>query len=471
MTNINLEGMYSAIDVETTGLHAGRAAITEIAVVNFDAHSVQEYFHTLVQPGRPVPLAVTRFNGISSRMLEGAPAWADVIEEVERLTAGRTLVAHNAHFDYSFLRHAFLQCGKVFERRIVCTLHWHRRLFPGWSSYTLPSLCRRWGIEVGQLHRALSDALAVMHLFHILCRHDTEGQLRRWLQQRRAQRLLPPKVTADQLQQLPEGPGVYYLLDDRDVVLYVGKALNLRQRVLQHFVSGSATRQRTALMSRISKVRARPCGSELMALLLEAAEIKRLFPPFNRAQKFAVAGIGLVGYYDGNQYHRLALQELRTGHLPLAAWPGLPEARRDLQALVTEYRLCPRLAGLQRTAQVCHAYPATTCDGACIGHIAPRDYNPRVAAAVQALNSMRYSGLIRTEGRHADEYGVVALQRGYCLGFGFVPRQVQPLVQEVQPWLMPVPHSSDVLQIIQRFLDENHSSLIPEGAAISAASG
>ncbi|MCS6991451.1 MAG: exonuclease domain-containing protein [Chitinophagales bacterium] len=448
--------MYSAIDVETTGLHAGSDAITEIAVVNFDQQGISEYFHTLVQPGRPVPYQVTRYNGITQEMLTDAPGWNEIMAEVDRLTRHRIVMAHNAHFDYNFLRAAFAHQGLSFERKVFCTLYWHRRLLPGLSSYSLPSLCRFWGIATLPLHRALADALAVMHLFLRLLGYDTHGCIRRWLQQQRPGRLWPPQLSAEVLRQIPQQSGVYYLKDGRGKVLYVGKARNLRQRILQHFTTGSPTQQQTALISRISDIQVRVCGSELMALLLEAEEIRRLYPPFNRAQKRTLGSVGLFSFIDGFGYKHLVLKMLNGRERPLAAWPSLAEARNDLKQVACAAGLCPKLAGLQRSVGACYDHAQGRCDGACIGAVLPDVYNLRVEHALMALNQRLFSGLIVTEGRDDQECGVVALRRGFCLGFGFVPRQQLLPGADLYAHLHPVANRTDTLRIIAYFLRQNH---------------
>lgn len=456
--------------METTGLHAGRHAITEMAVVNFDGKNISECFHTLIDPEQRIPLQVVRYNGITERMLAGAPAWPAVMDAIEELTAGRVLVAHNAHFDYTFLREAFLQQGRTFERRVLCTLQWHRRLFPRVASCTLPALCRRYGIDTGTPHRALSDAMAVVHLFRKLSEHD-QGWLQHWLNRRRPHLLLPPHLPAEQLHHLPDSPGIYYLLDHRQRILYIGKARNLRQRIWQHFISGSSTRLQTALMTRIAGLQVWPCGSELLALLLEASEIRRHYPPFNKALKRADQAIGLVSYADAKGYLRLALSHVKAGDRPLAAWPAQEDARRDLSRIVEEYHLCPRLAGLQRASAPCSDYAAGRCDGACADALAPATYNLRVLRAVAALDRQLFSGLIITDGRTDQEHGVVAMCRGYCLGFGFVPRHCELTFADVCTYLQPVANRADTLRIIGWFIrQEQGCRLLPDSLPLSGLS-
>src|ERR1043165_2253945 len=129
--------MYSVIDIETTGSHAQRHCITEVAIINFDGEKITDQFSTLIQPDVAIPNLISHLTGITDEMVEQAPRWEEVMKMIDDFTRNRILIAHNAHFDYSFLKSAFLQSGKSFQRKILCTLRLSRKIFPGLPSYSL----------------------------------------------------------------------------------------------------------------------------------------------------------------------------------------------------------------------------------------------------------------------------------------------------------------------------------------------
>src|SRR5690606_30509146 len=121
--------------------------------------------------------------------------------------------------------------------------------------------------------------------FSRLLEWDTQGHSSRMLAKKSKEQQLPPNMPYEEFDKLPSCPGVYYFLDRTGKAVYVGKAKNIRKRVSSHFTGHSAQPQRQHFLRSIFSIQYERCGTELMALLLEAVEIKRLWPPFNRAMK------------------------------------------------------------------------------------------------------------------------------------------------------------------------------------------
>jgi len=414
--------MFSVIDIETTGSHAQHHGITEVAIINFDGEKITDQFSSLIRAETEIPHFISHLTGITNEMMAEAPEWDEVINLIDDFTRDRILIAHNAHFDYSFLKNAFLQSGKSFQRKTLCTLRLSKQIFPGLPSYSLDKICRQLNISVKPEHRAFSDAMAALHLFQLLRENDREGKIDLSLKQRGNEFRLPPNLPLSVVQSLPASAGVYYFIGERENVLYVGKAKNIRARILQHFTSNSSTRTRTRLMNSIHKIRFELCGNELIALLKESAEIKKYFPPFNTTQKIADNNFGLYLYEDGKGYRRFALKKLKKFDQPILAFSSLPEARSFLSEKVREFKLCAKLCGLQRSSHACFDHEVGLCDGACIGKISQRSYNARVKKALEAMKSDSITCAIIGDGRNKNENSVVILENGKYLGFGFVDK-------------------------------------------------
>ncbi|HPF04155.1 MAG TPA: 3'-5' exonuclease [Bacteroidales bacterium] len=160
--------MYAIVDIETTGGSAKLEKITEVAVFLHDGEKITGEYSTLVNPERNIPYYITNLTGITNEMVENAPRFYEVARTIVELTEGRTFVAHNARFDYSFIRQEFKSLGYNFRRNVLDTVALSRKLFPGHRSYSLGNICRDLNIKINDRHRAAGDALATVKLFEIL---------------------------------------------------------------------------------------------------------------------------------------------------------------------------------------------------------------------------------------------------------------------------------------------------------------
>lgn len=169
---------YAVVDVETTGgrYEAGHR-ITEVAVVEVRGGAVTDAFHTLVHPGRRVHPATARLTGITNDMLVDAPVFDEVAEEVFRRIAGRVFVAHNATFDWGWVRAQLGDAlGDVPEVKRLCTISLARRLVPELRRRNLDALADYFDIPIHDRHRAYGDALATARiLLRLLDRAEMMG--------------------------------------------------------------------------------------------------------------------------------------------------------------------------------------------------------------------------------------------------------------------------------------------------------
>ncbi|MBE0666162.1 MAG: 3'-5' exonuclease, partial [Bacteroidales bacterium] len=132
--------MYAIIDIETTGGSARLERITEIAVIIHDGTEVIDEYSTLITPERSIPYFITSLTGITNEMVEDAPRFFEVARKIVEITEGKVFVAHNARFDYSFLRQEFAMLGYNFSRPLLDTVSLSRKLLPGHKSYGLGNL-------------------------------------------------------------------------------------------------------------------------------------------------------------------------------------------------------------------------------------------------------------------------------------------------------------------------------------------
>ena len=269
------------VDIETTGGSVTRDRITEIGIVEIDEQGAREW-STLINPGTSIPAAIQRFTGISDAMVAEAPRFEQVAKAIYQRLEGKVFVAHNVRFDYGFIYNAFASLGLSLSLDLLCTVKLSRALYPEHKRHSLGILIERFGIDVGARHRALADARATYQFLCKAARDRTPEAFTQAVHTQTRRPSIPPGLDPDCLEQLPAGPGVYYFYGDNDNLLYVGKSVELRKRVMSHFTADRASARGMALCQQIRQVRTQTTTGELSALLLEAREIKTRQPLFNR---------------------------------------------------------------------------------------------------------------------------------------------------------------------------------------------
>jgi DNA polymerase-3 subunit epsilon len=248
-----LAGRIACVDLETTGGHAARDRIIEAGVVLLEDGAVVEEYSTLVNPGVRIPYAIQEFTGISEAMVADAPPFSEVADAIAARIDGRLFVAHNARFDYGFLRSEFRRLGRRFRAPVLCTVRLSRALTPDERGHNLDAVMARHGIACEARHRALGDARVLADFLRIARERWPADALSAIVTRLIGTSRLPPQLDPSIADELPEGPGVYLFFGENDALLYVGKAKNLASRVPAHFSDPHAKLERelTRLVRRI----------------------------------------------------------------------------------------------------------------------------------------------------------------------------------------------------------------------------
>jgi DNA polymerase-3 subunit epsilon len=267
----------------------------------------------------------------------------------------------------------------------------------------------------------MGDAAATTALFERILLADSDGQLEKMLKRGSRETYLPMNLPSEHIQQLPYGPGVYYFHDQKDKVIYVGKAKNLRYRVTSHFSNNTASKRKQELIRNVYRISFESCGTEFMAGVLESLEIKRLWPQYNFSQKKWEFSYGLFSYEDQNGFLRLGIERKRKNFLPLYTFSLLLEGHNLLWQLVKQFELCPKLCFLQTDSDPCIGMTDGYCKGACERIETAGNYNERVQLAVQALKLNLPTFALLEDGRNNDEQSCVLLEDGKFYGMGYVP--------------------------------------------------
>ena len=384
------------VDLETTGTRAAADRITEIGIVRVDADAnggpprVHEW-STLVDPEVPIPAAIQALTGITDRMVAQAPSFGTIATEVTERLADAVFIAHNARFDYGFLKHAFARFGRPFNARPLCTVRLSRRLFPDAQGHGLDALVARHDLDIAQRHRALGDARALWAFVQMLYRQFPADVIEAAVKRLLRMPSFPPQLPPDMLEHLPEAPGVYFFFGDNPLPLYVGKSVNLRERIGAHFSSDWRSETDLRLSQEIRRIEFEVTAGEFGALLREAALVKKLLPAHNRALRRKEEA-GVLALAEGVPAYLAAADidpaELATTYGPFASKRG---AREALRALAAEHALCWRRLGLDaRTDGPCFQRQIKRCAGACTGEESIAAHDERLRQALERWSIPRW---------------------------------------------------------------------------------
>ncbi|MRR52047.1 MAG: ethanolamine utilization protein [Rhodocyclaceae bacterium] len=379
------------VDLETTGATATADRITEIGVIQVDEEGVQEW-STLVNPEVPISSFIERLTGISNDMVAAAPIFEDIADEVLERLQGRIFIAHNARFDYGFLKNEFKRLGRNFRAPVLCTVKLSRKIFPQYAKHSLDSLIERHGLQVEGRHRALADAKLIHQFWNRLQTQLAPEILARTLKELTARPSLPMHLDAAIVDELPDTPGVYRFYGENDLPLYVGKSTDIRSRVLAHFSADHVTAKDMALAQQVRRVDWIETGGEIGALLREAILVKSLQPLHNRQlrRNQEVCIWRLVESEKGAWTPQLAMAtevDFSSADDCFGPFKSPREANKALLGIADEHGLCLGLLGLEklRPGTPCFGYQVKKCLGACVGREPLSVHSARLMAALARL--------------------------------------------------------------------------------------
>lgn len=443
--------MYAIIDIETTGGSPKFEKITEIAIIIHNGTCVTDEFTTLVNPEKSIPYHITSLTGISNEMVADSPKFFEIARKIVEMTDGMVFVAHNANFDYRFIKEEFARLGYDYKRNTLCTVKLSRKIIPGIKSYSLGNLCDELGIAINGRHRAMGDALATARLFDILL--SVEGNTKSNLFQPQSINLqsMHPSFDSGCISKLPGKTGVYYFLNENGDIIYIGKSNDIQTRIISHF-SNNTTQKAINMKSQVVAIDYEVTGSELIALLLESEEIKRHKPRFNTAQRRTPTHCGIYNYMDHNGYMCLSVENnANSDSEPLTSFNTQAEAKEFLNFLIQRYHLCQKLCGLYKSAGACFQHQLGDCNGACCGAESPEMYNQRVKKALSYFEYDTKSFFILDKGRNNDEMSVVQIKNGKYIGYGFVSRELSFTdTESLCDCIKPAKDNGDVQKIIKQ---------------------
>jgi DNA polymerase III subunit epsilon len=350
------------VDIETSGLGPkgpNGDRITEIGVVTVDDGRATEWT-TFLNPGMQFGASARELKGIADDEVVDAPRFADIARDLEARLKGRLFIAHNARFDFSFVRAEFERAGIFFLPQVLCTVMLSRKLYSSSSAHDLDTVMRRHGLQTDQRHRALPDARLLWQFWQVLQKEHPPEHLSKIIEGLLAGPVLPAHLDAQLVERLPELPGVYVLRgegdNDGDAVLQVGKAANLKLHLTNYFRLDRISGKAAGISQQVRNITWRATLGAIGAQLL----FKSIANTISPKSKMRVAANLCSWQLSPDAYPCLqlvAVSELKAGNDEThGLFDSEKKAHNALLRLATQHQLCHALLGIREA-------PGLTCAG------------------------------------------------------------------------------------------------------------
>ncbi|MGA1658969.1 MAG: exonuclease domain-containing protein [Burkholderiaceae bacterium] len=378
------------VDIETSGSTPNRDGITEIAVIRLEEGRVRRW-ERLINPETVIPSFIESLTGIRNEMVADAPTFRDVAAELHDELAGCIFVAHNARFDYSFIKQGFASTGLAFRAPTLCTVKLSRRLFPLERRHNLDTLIERHGLAPIGRHRAMADADLLLQFWNVL--EASIGQSALWdaVGALIARPSLPSHIESSVIDELPNSPGVYLFYGENDLPLYIGKSKDIRSRVMSHFSGDIRSSRELQMSQQVRRIESRMTGGEVGALLLEAALVKSMKPIFNRQLRLtrSVSTLVLGAPEDLPQVQPMEVTQAIRHHPGRChgLYETVTEAQRALRSMAEANTLCKAFLGLEKRVhgRACFGLQLGRCKGICDGREDPREHHLRLSLVLTSV--------------------------------------------------------------------------------------
>lgn len=452
--------MFAIVDIETCGSRFSfqKGRIIEICIVVHDGLRVVDKFSTLINPDCHISGFYSNISGITNEMVEGAPRFHEVAKDIIQYTEGRIFVAHNVGFDYHFIQDEFASLGYKFKRDTLCTVKMSRKLLPGKKSYSLGNLCESLGIQIENRHRAEGDAVATAKVLDILLQLKSQNPS---FKTKSLYQLMSTRTEAIKkyvLDKLPDTCGVYYFMNQAQEIIYIGKSVNMYTRALSHY---NADLQKTRkMLFELHSVDYIETGSELVSLLLEAIEIKKHQPQYNKKSKASLFTHGITFFQNEEGIICIEIKPYDEQTRFLASFTHPSSAREKLDQWIEEYHLCYTYSGLGE-GHPCFAYQIQKCYGICKQEEELEEYNLRAKVLIERQTYDMEEFMIIERGRHAEEYAFIWIKNYQYRGYGYLDKEV-PISSgnDLKPFLESSLYYPDSDALIRSYIRQKEPKII-----------
>jgi DNA polymerase-3 subunit epsilon len=458
MKTLDTESLvFAFVDIETTGSNADRDRITEIGIKTL-AHGQESVWECLVDPQTFIPQNIQRLTGITPDMVEGQPRFDELAVSIKRELEGKIFVAHNARFDYGFIKASFKRIGMDFRPKVLCTVKLSRLLFPQQARHNLDTIVATHGLTISARHRALGDADLLLQFWRVCEKTFGQERLLEAVNHLVGSSSLPPNIKQSDINAIPDTPGCYVFYGENNATLYIGKSLSMRTRVMSHFHSALTDRKEMKLSQQVHHIDFIETSGELSALILESKLIKERMPSMNIKLRRSTDLCAWQLKKDPAGLQKPVL--ITHKHLK----PGLQddlyglfynksEARGYLAAVAKKYQLCEALLGLEKVEEgkPCFAHQVKRCQGACVGKLSLEMHNLQLQAALQLykVQAWPFDGAIAIQ----DGKGMVVFDKWCYLGSANDHEELYELAKSDD-----LDFDLDIYKIVKKAIAGSHKS-------------
>lgn len=374
------------IDIETTGNSPLYDRIVEIGILRVEDGKLTKTYSTLLNPETYLSPFIENLTGIDKNELENAPTFQEVKHDIYDMLADCVFVAHNVRFDYGFVKSEFKKHEMSFSAKQFCTVKLSRHLFPEYTRHNLDALIERFNLSCESRHRAFDDAKVLWDFYQILEKTLPTETFVNGIQHILKKPSIPPHLTQEHLNELPEAPGVYLFYSDDVTPLYIGKSTNIKERVQSHFTSDYESKKELEIAQQVKRIETIQTSGDLSAQLLESHFIKEMQPLYNRKLRYRrkltiLRKVTNEAGYDCAELQEIDQIEINDIDTILGVFRSKKQAKELLNALVKSHSLCQKLLGLTITDGACFAHQLEWCKGACLEKEKPIIYNMRFLQA------------------------------------------------------------------------------------------
>lgn len=465
-----LPSKLAFVDIETTGLGVTHDKIIEIGILRVENGKLVKKFKSLINPEGFVSSFSLQLTGITEAELTNAPTFYEVMDDINDILKDCVFVAHNVRFDYGFIRNEFRRYEKKFSAKHFCTIKLSQRLFPNERKHNLDAIISRFNIKCINRHRAFDDALVLWEFYQKLQNSFEPDLLEKAISGSLKKPSVPLNITSETIESLPEKPGVYIFYGENKTPLYVGKSVNIQERVKSHFTSDYVSAKEMNIAQQIQNIETITTSGELGALIKESYLVKRLQPLYNRQLRITKRLYLLRKTINSDGYPEVRVETIDNINPTdldtiLGIFRSKKQAKEFLVPLVKKYNLCEKLLSLEKTSSSCFAYRLDICKGACVKEENPLHYSIRFAEAFgkHAIKQWPFPGPIviseKDELEKTAEYFVVDK---WCLLSQYNENELMNEQTKTLPYLFDL----DTYKLLVRFLENRknwkHIKQIPK---------
>lgn len=377
---------FAFVDVETTGMSIIRDRIIEIGILRVENGKLVSTFNSLINPQAYLSSYIENMTGIASKELENAPTFNCVKKDILNHLTDSIFVAHNSRFDYAFIKNEFKRLDITFSAKNLCTVKLSKYLFPRYKHHGLDNIIDRFNIACRNRHRAFDDAKVLWEFFQIVKTQFDEEKIKKAFKFITKRTTTPLNITDKIINKLPESSGVYIFYGKSGAPLYIGKSVNIKERVLSHFSNDHNSPLEMKITQNIESIETIETAGELGALFKESMLIKKMQPLYNRKLRIKKSLVVLKKVKDKKGFETVEISVPgKINAVDLYDILGIFKSKKQtidfLKFAAKKYNLCEKILGIEKAKKSCFGYHLEQCFGACIGLEKPVRYNLRFMEA------------------------------------------------------------------------------------------